>query len=315
MRPAARIRTATAAAALAAGCVLAGGGVVAGAQPAGALPARPVAENTLDAAASPAGVTAAAAELVDATTGRVLWTRNFEAKRAIASITKVMTAYVVIEAGQLNRKIRVTEADEEYGQQYDPSEAGLQPGDLLTTRQVLEALLLPSGDDAAYLLATTYGPGWPAFVRKMNAAARKLGMTRTHYANFDGLPWPTEHSTYSTAHDLILLAETAMKLPAFRQIVAQRSHWIGATAQHHHYYWTNTNLLLGSYKGAIGIKTGFTQGAGYCLLFAARKGSSELVGVVLDSTRTNAQERFTAATNALNWGFADVTPAGRRATG
>jgi D-alanyl-D-alanine carboxypeptidase (penicillin-binding protein 5/6) len=294
MRPALTIRSVTAAAVLASGCLLAG---LPGALPAGAAPAR---------ASSPAGVTAAAAELVDATTGKELWTRNFEAKRPIASITKVMTAYVVIEAGTLNRQIRVTEADEEYGQGYDPSEAGLIPGDVLTTRQVLEALLVPSGDDAAYLLATAYGPGWPAFVRKMNAAARKLGMTRTHYANFDGLPWPSEYSTYSTASDLVLLAEAAMKLPAFRQIVAQRSHWIGATGQHHHYYWTNTNLLLGSYRGSTGIKTGFTHGAGYCLLFAAEKGKTELIGVALGSTRTNPQERFTAATHMLTWGFADV---------
>jgi D-alanyl-D-alanine carboxypeptidase (penicillin-binding protein 5/6) len=294
MRIAPTIRSLTVVSVLAAGCLLA---EVPAALPAGAEPAR---------VSSPAGVTAAAAELVDATTGKELWTRNFDTKRPIASITKVMTAYVVIEAGTLNRKIRVTEAAADYGQGYDPSKAGLIPGDVLTTRQVLEALLVPSGDDAAYLLATTYGPGWPAFVRKMNAAARKLGMTRTHYANFDGLPWPSEYSTYSTAHDLILLAEAAMKLPAFRQIVGQRSHWIGATRQHHHYYWTSTNLLLGSYRGATGIKTGFTQGAGYCLLFAAEKGKTDLIGVALDSTRTDSQERFTAATRMLTWGFADV---------
>jgi serine-type D-Ala-D-Ala carboxypeptidase (penicillin-binding protein 5/6) len=305
MRPAARIRAAAGVALLTGGCLLTG-----------ALPASAAAGNSAaagrgaapDAASSPAGVTAAAAALTDVTTGRHLWTRNFNAKRPIASITKVMTAYVVIEAGQLNRRIRVTEAAEEYGQAYDPSEAGLQPGDVLTTRQLLEALLLPSASDAAYLLATTYGPGWPAFVRKMNATARKLGMTRTHYANFDGLPWPTEHSTYSTPHDLLLLAEAAMKLPAFRQIVVQRSHSIAATRHNHHYYWTNTNLLLDSYPGALGIKTGFTQGAGYCLLFAARKDGTELIGVVLDSTRTNPQLRFTAATNMLTWGFADVIP-------
>jgi D-alanyl-D-alanine carboxypeptidase (penicillin-binding protein 5/6) len=298
MRPATRIRNATAVTVLATGCLLAA------AMPAGAATARPAAAGTLDVISGPADVTAAGAELMDVTTGRGLWIRNVDRERPIASITKVMTAYVVIEAGQLNRQIRVTEAAEEYGQAYDPSEAGLIPGDALTTRQLLEALLLPSASDAAYLLATTYGPGWPAFVRKMNAAAKKLGMTSTHYANFDGLPWPTEHSTYSTPHDLILLAEAAMKLPAFRQIVAQRSHSIAATGHNHHYYWRNTNLLLGSYPGAIGIKTGFTQGAGYCLLFAARKGKTELIGVVLDSTRTNPQLRFTAATNMLTWGFA-----------
>ena len=261
------------------------------------------------AAARPAGVTAAAAELVNATTGKPVWTRNMNVKRPIASITKVMTALIVLEAGSPNRKIRVTEAAERYGRSYDPGEAGLHPGDLLSTRQVLEGLLLPSGSDAAYLLANTYGPGWRTFVRKMNSTARKLGMTRTHFANFDGLPWPGEYSTYSTAHDLMLLATAAMKEATFRQIVAQRWHWIGATGQHRHYYWKNTNLLLRSYQGAIGIKTGYTTGAGYCLLFAARRNGIALVGVVLDSTRTNAQTRFTAAARLLTWGFGIVKPA------
>jgi serine-type D-Ala-D-Ala carboxypeptidase (penicillin-binding protein 5/6) len=259
--------------------------------------------------ASPAKVTAAAAELANAGTGQVMWTRNMNTERPIASITKVMTALVVIEAGQLNRKIKVTRAAEQYGLAYEPGEAGLHPGDVLTTRQVLEGMLLPSGSDAAYLLATAYGPGWPAFVRKMNAQARKLGMTRTHFANFDGLPWPSEHSTYSTAHDLMLLARAAMKLPAFRQIVRQRSHWIGATSQHRHYYWTNTDLLLRRYRGSVGIKTGYTAGAGYCLLFAASRNGTELIGVVLDSTKTDAQTRFTAASNLLTWGFGIARPA------
>jgi serine-type D-Ala-D-Ala carboxypeptidase (penicillin-binding protein 5/6) len=260
--------------------------------------------------ASPAKVTAAAAELINGGTGQVMWTRNMNVKRPVASITKVMTALVVLEAGSLNRKVKVTRAAEQYGLAYDPGEAGLHPGDVLTTRQVLEGMLLPSGSDAAYLLATTYGPGWPAFVRKMNREAGQLGMTRTHFANFDGLPWPSEHSTYSTAHDLALLARAAMKQPAFRQIVKQRSHWIGATSQHGHYYWTNTNLLLRRYRGAIGIKTGYTAGAGYCLLFAASRNGTELVGVVLDSTKSNAQIRFTAASNLLTWGFGIARPAG-----
>jgi serine-type D-Ala-D-Ala carboxypeptidase (penicillin-binding protein 5/6) len=279
--------------------------LIAGVLPAQAATAGPGARQR---PSSPARVTAAAAELVKAGTGQVMWTRNMNTERPIASITKVMTALVVIEAGQLNRKIRVTRAAEQYGLSFDPGEAGLHPGDVLTTRQVLEGLLLPSGSDAAYLLASTYGPGWRAFVRKMNSEARKLGMTRTHYANFDGLPWPSEHSTYSTAHDLILLARAAMKLPAFRQIVTQRSHWIGATSQHHHYYWANTNLLLRSYRGSVGIKTGYTAGAGYCLLFAASRNGTELIGVVLDSTRTNAQTRFTAAANLLTWGFGITRP-------
>jgi serine-type D-Ala-D-Ala carboxypeptidase (penicillin-binding protein 5/6) len=140
----------------------------------------------------------------------------------------------------------------------------------------------------------------------MNATARTLGMTRTHFDNFDGLPYPTEYTTYSTPHDLILLGEAAMKLATFRQIVAQRTHSIKATSSHHHYFWTNTNLLLGSYPGAIGIKTGYTLGAGNCLLFEARRDGAELMGVVLHSTVTNPNARFTAARILLNWGFARV---------
>ena len=275
---------------------------------AGVLPAQ-AASQTAGARQRQAKVTAAAAELANAGTGQVMWTRNMNTERPIASITKVMTALLVIEAGQLNRKIKVTRAAEQYGLGYEPGEAGLHPGDVLTTRQVLEGMLLPSGSDAAYLLATAYGPGWRAFVRKMNTRARKLGMTRTHFANFDGLPWPSEHSTYSTAHDLILLARAAMKLPAFRQIVGQRNHWIGATSQHRHYYWTNTDLLLRRYRGSIGIKTGYTAGAGYCLLFAASRNGTELIGVVLDSTKSDAQTRFTAAANLLTWGFGIARPA------
>jgi serine-type D-Ala-D-Ala carboxypeptidase (penicillin-binding protein 5/6) len=255
------------------------------------------------ATAGPTGVVAAGAELINAGTGSQLWSRRLDRERPIASITKVMTALLVLRNGQLKRQILVTAAAEQYAQSFHPTEAGLHPGDVLTARQLLEGLLLPSGADAAYLLATSFGPGRSTFVHRMNVVASGLHMTRTHFANFDGLPYPTESSTYSTPHDLMLLARAAMKFAVFRQIVAQRTHSIAATSEHHHYYWTNTNLLLGSYPGAVGIKTGFTSGAGYCLLFAAVRGTRELIGVVLDSTATDPNERFTAAARMLTWGF------------
>jgi serine-type D-Ala-D-Ala carboxypeptidase (penicillin-binding protein 5/6) len=258
-------------------------------------------------ATGPAGVVAAGADLVNAANGQRLWSRGVNVERPIASITKVMTALVVLQSGDLSREIRVTRAAEEYGQKFDPSEAGLIPGDLLTARQLLEGLLLPSGSDAAYLLAGSYGPGWKRFVGKMNAEARKLGMTRTHYANFDGLPWPTEYTTYSTPHDLMLVATAAMKYASFRQIVGQSKISIRATRLHHHYYWKNTNLLLSEFRGTIGIKTGYTAKAGYCLLFEADRGGHELLGVVLNSTNTNPDERFSAAERLLRWGFAQFS--------
>lgn len=251
----------------------------------------------------PAGIAAAGADLMDATTGTRLWSRRLNRPRPIASITKVITALVVIRAGHLARKIRVPASAVAYAREHDASSAGLHAGDVLTARQLLEGLLVPSGADAAFTLARAYGPGRRAFVAKMNATARRLGMTGTHFANFDGLPWPTEHSTYATPRALLILAAAAMKSATFRAIVGQRRHWLAPTRLHHGYAWRTTNLLLGRYPAAVGIKTGFTAGAGYCLLFAARRHGQLLAGVVLDSSAAYPGVRFTAATRLLNWGF------------
>jgi serine-type D-Ala-D-Ala carboxypeptidase (penicillin-binding protein 5/6) len=221
----------------------------------------------------------------------------------MASITKVMTALVVIRAGGLNRTVRIPAFVVPYVDQHNASSAGLRPGDVLTVRQLLEALLLPSGCDAALVLAGAYGPRWRSFVRKMNATAKALGLRTTRFANFDGLPWPTEFTTYSTPKDLITLGEAAMRLPAFRAIVRQRSYSIAPTARHHGYRWQNTNELLGSYPGAFGIKTGHTTGAGYCLLFEAQRHGVTLMGVVLDSSKTNSTAAFADARRMLNWAF------------
>ncbi|MGO8959146.1 MAG: D-alanyl-D-alanine carboxypeptidase family protein [Streptosporangiaceae bacterium] len=270
---------------------------------ASAVRGSPVHASMTHAADRPSGIVAAGGDLVDVRTGRVLWSRGLRGERPIASLTKIMTAIVVIQAGHLNRKITVTLRALTYAQEYDATSAGLRPGDVLTAWQLLEGMLLPSGADAAYLLANAYGRGWRKFVRKMNATARKLGLAHTHFANFDGLPWPTEYSTYSTPQDAIRLGEAAMKLPAFRQIVRLHQTGVRATRWHQAYLWTNTDLLVGRYRGAIGIKTGFTHGAGYCLLFEAERGRRELMGVVLDSTSTDPASRFIAATRLLNWGF------------
>lgn len=268
-------------------------------------PARGVTGHAAATASRPARIRARGAELLNASTGRRLWSRNRDRRRPMGSITKVMTALVVIRAGHLNRQIKITKAVPAYIRRHpDASSAGLRAGDVLTARQLIEGMLLPSGCDAALALAKAYGPGRAAFVREMNATARHLGMLHTHFSNFDGMPLPTEHSTYSTPADLITLGQAAMQLAAFRRIVHQRSHGIAPTAGHHGYRWKSTNLLLGSYPRTIGIKTGSTDAAGYCLLFeAAGSDGTILIGVVLHSTGTNPMARFTAATRLLNWGF------------
>jgi len=262
--------------------------------------ARPAAATI---ATSPSGVQAQAAAVADASDGTVLWSRDLNTERPIGSITKVMTAVVVIYAGDLNRLITVPSAVVGYVNTYDASTAGLRPGDTLTATQLLAALLLPSGADAAYTLALAYGPGLSAFIAKMNADAEALGLTRTHFSNFDGLPWPTEYATYSTAADLITLGRFAMQSAVFRSIVDQRTYRVAAGPGHHAYVWQNTDPLLGVYPGAIGIKTGYTQAAGHCLLFEATRGGRSFIGVTLGSPGAGTTVNGADPTLILNWAF------------
>jgi serine-type D-Ala-D-Ala carboxypeptidase (penicillin-binding protein 5/6) len=253
--------------------------------------------------APPAGVRARYAELASAATGADLWSRSSVTERPMGSITKVMTAYVVIEAGHLNRVITVPEGILGYDRKYQASTAGLVPGEKLTAAQLLDAMLIPSGCDAAYALAAAYGPGLAGFVAKMNATARRLGLTKTHFTDFSGLPDPTEYSTYSTARDLVSLGRDAMKLPLFRSIVRLREYHLAAGHGHRAHTWQTTNLLLGHYPGAIGIKTGDTDAAGYCLLFEASRDGRTLIGVVLHSSAGSAAVAASDAEKMLNWGW------------
>jgi D-alanyl-D-alanine carboxypeptidase (penicillin-binding protein 5/6) len=277
--------------------VLVTGGLVA----AGLAGAAPAAAATVS--GRPAAVRAPWAELANAATGADLWSRSSVTRRPMGSITKVMTAYVVIEAGDLNRVITVPKGIVAYDKKYGASTAGLVPGEKLTALQLLYAMLLPSGCDAAYALAAAYGPGLAAFIATMNATARELRLTKTHFSDPSGLPDPGEYTTYSTARDLVSLGRDAMKLPLFRQVVATREYRVAAAAGHRAHTWTSTNMLLGHYPGAIGIKTGDTLAAGQCLLFEARRGSRTLIGVVLHSSEDNPSAMFSDAAAMLSWGF------------
>ena len=246
-------------------------------------------------------------ELVDLSTGTLLWSQDADVPRPMGSITKVMTALVVLQAGHLGQEITVTKAAVRYAQRDGASSAGLLAGDVLTAQQLLEAMLLPSGCDAAYLLANAYGPGVPGFIAKMNAMAKALDMTSTYFSWFDGMPYPTEYSTYSTPTDLIRLGLAAMRNSAFRSIVGQRSYYLPATSLHHGYLWYTTNALIGSYRGAVGIKTGDTVAAGNCLLFGAVRDQGTLIGVVLHARPTSDPgSAIIAGAQVLTWGYGEI---------
>ena len=240
---------------------------------------------------APGGVKAKGAVLADAATGQVLWGRDLGTERPMASVTKVMTALLALQSGNLGQQIRVPKAAFNYAWKYGGETASLRPGDQLTAQQLLAALLLPSGADAAYTLAGVYGPGLNAFVARMNATAARMGMTHTHFTSPDGLPYPTETATYSTPSDLLTLRLAAMRYPVLRSIVHLKFYNLPKAHGHHHYWWDNTDGLIGKYRGAVGIKTGYTDVALHCLLFEAVRNGRTLIGVVLGSHVHSNQEK------------------------
>jgi len=243
-------------------------------------------------------------------TGTTLYTKAADTRRSTGSTTKIMTARVVLAEKNLNldRKVTVQKAYSDYIVAKGASSAHLIVGDKLTVRQLMWAMLLPSGCDAAYALADTYGVGSTRaarvkqFIGQMNAKARLLGLKNTHFDSFDGIG---NGANYSTPRDLTKLASSAMKFSTFRSIVKTRSTRQKVTTRSGGYRimsWTNTDTLLGTYSGAIGIKTGSGPAAGYCLVFAATRNGRTVIGTVLDST--SVSQRATDAVRLLNYGFA-----------
>jgi serine-type D-Ala-D-Ala carboxypeptidase (penicillin-binding protein 5/6) len=315
MRPAARLMIAGLA--LAVGSVLTGCSVLpshASAQGAarptattGMVPSADKAKTldgpSLDVVGAPQGVKAKEGILVDAATGQVLWSQGENTSAPIASITKVMTALVVLQAGGLNNEITVPRAVTAYVAKYYANAADLIPGQEFTVDELLHIMLVDSAADAAYTLANAYGPGLPAFIAKMNAEAAKLGLTGTHFTSPDGLPYPTETSTHSTPADLVTLGDAAMAYPEFRLIVDETAYNLPKSADHSAVSVRNTDTLLATFPGTVGIKDGFTNGAGHTLLFEVIRNGRTLIGDVLGSPSTGPTTAVQDAKKVLTWGF------------
>jgi serine-type D-Ala-D-Ala carboxypeptidase (penicillin-binding protein 5/6) len=246
----------------------------------------------------PPSISAASAFLLDDDSGNTLADINGEQERTMASTTKIMTALVALQRGKLDQLITVHEDAIQEVEQNDGSNASLNVDEQLTLRDLLYALLLPSGDDAAVAIADGLAGSQAGFVQMMNQEALQLHLTHTHYGNVDGL-FSDNH--YTTAHELAILAHYALRQPLFAQIVQTRTYQLPPTDTHLAHSWMNTNNLLWTYAGATGVKTGYTGDAGACLVFSATRGGHHLIGAVLDSSTEDS--RFSDAQKLLDWGF------------
>jgi D-alanyl-D-alanine carboxypeptidase (penicillin-binding protein 5/6) len=229
--------------------------------------------------------------------GREVWARNAEAKLPPASLTKMMTALLVLDRADLRSVVTVSrEASRETG-----TRLGLAPGDRMPVIDLLAATLLGSANDACHALAEHVAGSEKRFVARMNARAREMGLSGTRFANACGHDAP---GMRSTARDLARLAETAMENPVFAKMAGLEDGWIATADGGKKFSLENKNLLIGRYRGAKGVKTGFTGRAGKCLAAFAERDGKRVFLILL-----NAPDRWWKAEEILDAAFAPASGA------
>lgn len=242
-------------------------------------------------------LSAASAIAIDDRTGNILYALDATAPRLPASTAKIMTAFVALDRRSPGTRMTVPDGVDLVTTDVGGSAMGLAPGESLTLRNLLYGLLLPSGNDAAYTIAQNVAGSQAAFVAAMNATARRLGLTHTHFTNTSGLD---DTGEYTTASDLAQLARYVLaREPLFATIVRTPSYTIPATAHHPAFTLHNLNQLLGTYPGAEGVKTGTTPGAGENLVAVADRHGARVVAVIMGSS-----DRYADATALLDYAFA-----------
>jgi D-alanyl-D-alanine carboxypeptidase (penicillin-binding protein 5/6) len=250
--------------------------------------------RTPDPAPVPPRLRARSAVLVDLDSGQTLFALNPAERRPIASLTKIMTAYLVMTRTRPTERVTVS-ADAASGRIAGFSSLGLVAGEVIPVVELLYALMLQSANDAAVALAEHVAGSEEAFVEEMNREAERLGLSRSSFASPNGL----DDRGRSTARDLARLTRAAFRVPGFAEIVATRFHQIPAPEGDPRVV-QNRNALLWLYPGATGVKTGFTTAAGFCIVATAERGNVRLLAVVLGEPG----EPFSDAAALLNHGFA-----------
>jgi serine-type D-Ala-D-Ala carboxypeptidase (penicillin-binding protein 5/6) len=265
---------------------------------------------------TPPALKVKAAYLIDADTGHTLDDFHGETPFPMASTTKIMTAIIAIQMGNLDKVITVHQDAINEVTSNAGSSAGLQAGEKIRLGDLLYGLLLPSGDDAAVAIADALAGRQASFVNIMNVYAYRLRLFQTHYTNPDGLTYYDAQNrplpeNYTSAYDLMRLSRYALSIPLFARIVRTTQYALPASGAHQAHLWDTTNAFLAhtedaptarTYPGATGIKTGYTLEAGGCLVFSAARHGHHLLGVILGSA--DKPQRFLDSAALLNWGFA-----------
>ena len=229
--------------------------------------------------------------LKDLKTGRVLYEYEAGKRLSPASLTKIMSALVILENGRLDELATVSKN----AARAPKTHLRLRAGEVFRLEDLLKAMLIVSANDACLAAVEHVGGDEAHFVAMMNAKVAELGLSDTHFSNGCGFDGP-EH--YSTAEDLARLSEIAMRNPVFRELVREERDLIVPISGHRPYLLHNTNRLLGRIPGVEGVKTGFTSKAGRCLIAKVSQNGSDLLLVILNSNR-----RWIMAKSLIDYGF------------
>lgn len=243
-------------------------------------------------------VNAPSAILMEQSSGQVLYELNADEKLPIASVTKTMTMLLIMEAldsGKINLTDMVSTS--EYAASMGGSQVFLEPGEEMSVEDMLKAIAVASGNDAAVAMSEFVAGTESAFVEMMNTRAKELGCKNTHFINCNGLDETAEH--YSTARDVALISCELLKHPKIQDYT---TIWMD-TLRNGEFGLSNTNKLIRFYNGANGIKTGSTSAAKYCLSASAKRDNMQLIAVILAAPST--ADRFSSATRLLDYGFAN----------
>lgn len=246
--------------------------------------------------ASSLDITAKSAIIIEAQTGKILYEKNADEKRPPASTTKIMTLIVALEKGKLDDIV----AASEHAVQTEGSTLWLDTGEKMKMLDLLYGIMLVSGNDATVAVAEHVSGSVADFAALMNEKAVALGAKNTHFTNPNGLP---DEQHYSTAYDLALITAHGYKNPLFATIVStinKKMPWPGKDHERDLY---NENKLLWQYEGGNGVKTGYTDAAGRCLVSGANRDGVQLIAVVLDS-----DYMWTDSIRLLDYGFTQISP-------